>query len=115
MTDKLKCPFCGTELLSDPEYLHSEHFHCENPECIFPSGVELHSSVWNKIIDGKKAQDALLFISNIRGAGLSYQDMFLDVQAIAKYVSGRTQDLVLVGRYTQDELNGIIPITKQDK
>lgn len=54
-----KCPFCGAELVSDPEYLDSEHFHCENEECIFPSGVELHSSVWKKMIDGKKAQDAL--------------------------------------------------------
>lgn len=59
MTDKLKCPFCGTELLSDPEYIGSEHLHCENPECVFPSAVELHSSIWQKIIDDKKAQDAL--------------------------------------------------------
>lgn len=59
MTDKLHCPFCGAELLSDPEYLHSEHLHCENPECIFPSSVELHISVWRKMIDGKKAQEDL--------------------------------------------------------
>lgn len=59
MTDKLHCPFCGAELVSDPEYLDSEHFHCENEKCIFPSCVELHSSVWQKMIDGKKAQDAL--------------------------------------------------------
>ena len=60
----------------------------------------------------QKAQDALLFISNIRGVGMSYQDMFLDAQAVAKYASGRTSDLILVGRYAQDELNGI---TKQEK
>lgn len=108
MTNKLKCPFCGVELGKVPNCLM---FCCRNKACRF-SRECMEIQVWQALIDGKKAQDALLFISNIRGAGMSYQEMFLDAQAIAKYVSGRTASLVLVGRYTQDELN---KITIQDE
>lgn len=109
MTDKLHCPFCHKELFED--VINSNYVACRNYHCKFSGGV-VHKDILQSIIDGKKAQDALLFISNIRGAGMSYQDMFLDAQAVAKYVLGITSDLVLVGRYTQDELDGI---TKQDK
>lgn len=56
---KLCCPFCGVELEPDPEYLNSEYYHCENMDCIFPQTIELHFRVWQKMIDGKRAQDAL--------------------------------------------------------
>lgn len=114
MTDKLYCPFCGTELEKfgggDFPMMH----YCDNTNCKLYHIMGQYT-LWQALIDGKEAQDALLFISNIRGAGMSYQDMFLDAQAIAKYVSGRTTDLILVGRYTQDELNEITSITKQKK
>ena len=94
MTDKLKCPFCGVELSSDSEYLHSEHFHCENPECILPSGVELHSSVWHKIIDGKKAQDAIQRIKDVVHTALKREfnnELRDDVLYISRIITSTTQ------------------------
>lgn len=97
MTDKLKCPFCGTELLSDPEYIGSEHLHCENPECVFPSAVELHSSIWQKIIDDKKAQDALKVATD-----------FIGFVNTSRHADGALAAMAI------GKLNEITSITKQD-
>lgn len=53
MTDKLKCPFCGAEL---------EQFQgcarCNTENCA--AGFDpIPNQVWQALIDGKKAQDAL--------------------------------------------------------
>lgn len=102
MKNKLKCPFCGAELVSDPEYLDSEHFHCENEECIFPSGVELHSSVWKKMIDGKKAQDALKSIAD---------DMFLYHPSISEEIPWAKH----YHRLKNQARSAITSITKQEE
>lgn len=53
----------------------------------------------NKIKDLEKA---LEFITRISGAGMSYQDMFIDAHEVAKFALGQTKYPVLVGRYDKE-------------
>lgn len=59
MTEKLKCPFCGSELrtsmLDEPVA-----WYCPN-RCI----GTYEPKVWRALITGKKAQDALIRIGKI--------------------------------------------------
>ena len=63
MTDKLKCPFCGVELLGNMTTPY-----CPNPSCKHWS-FPMSSEIWQALISGKKAQDALKeIIANPHGA-----------------------------------------------
>ena len=60
MIENLKCPFCGTELIPQNDIENTEPIraNCINPHCTwfiwsFPW------EIWQALIDGKKAQDAL--------------------------------------------------------
>ena len=53
----------------------------------------------NKIKDLKKA---LEFITRISGAGMSYQDMFIDAHEVAKFALGQIKYPVLIGRYDKE-------------
>lgn len=75
MTDKLHCPFCGADLIhSSPDYT------CFNPQC---KGWEVYAprEIWQALIDGKKAQDALknsreklaAFMHDVWGNWFAYQ------------------------------------------
>lgn len=114
MSNNLKCPFCGAELEKHGGGDFPPVWQCDNIDCHETQHLYGSYEIWQALIDGKAAQDALLFISNIRGAGMSYQEMFLDAHAIAKYVLGQTDKLILVGRYTQDQMAQIASITKQE-
>ena len=61
MTDKLKCPFCGEEL-ERCSYLSkgitNPVFVCRNRKCKFVDKI-IDSEIWQALIDGKKAQEAL--------------------------------------------------------
>lgn len=61
MTDKLKCPFCGEEL-ERCSYLSkgitNPVFVCRNRKCKFVNKI-IDSEIWQALIDGKKAQEAL--------------------------------------------------------
>lgn len=59
MTDKLHCPFCGAEMVGN-EY---GSMWCSSVECI-GSHMVAPEKVWQALIDGKKAQDALKEIAN---------------------------------------------------
>lgn len=59
MTDKMKCPFCGAELLGTPSAKY-----CPNEDCMCYSET-ISTSVWQALIDGKKAQDALNYALEI--------------------------------------------------
>lgn len=53
MTDKLKCPFCGAELEQ-----FQDCARCNTENCV--AGFDpMSNQVWQALIDGKKAQDAL--------------------------------------------------------
>lgn len=60
MTDKLKCPFCGEELAPHIDEWKSirKLFICNNTGC-FCWGQPTLLEIWQALIDGKKAQDAL--------------------------------------------------------
>lgn len=53
MSDKMKCCFCGAELDDAVE-----HLVCPNTDCKFGCNP-MTTFVWQALIDGKKAQDAL--------------------------------------------------------
>lgn len=56
MTNNLKCPFCGAELDDAVE-----HLVCPNTDCKFGCNP-MTTFVWQVLIDGKKAQDALKIV-----------------------------------------------------
>lgn len=56
----------------------------------------------NKIKDLEKA---LEFITRISGAGMSYQDMFIDAHEIAKFALGQIKYPVLIGRYDKEMID----------
>lgn len=53
----------------------------------------------NKI---KYLEKALEFITRISGAGMSYQDMFIDAHEVAKFALGQIKYPVLIGRYDKE-------------
>lgn len=59
MTDKLHCPFCSEELTIQPRKVANfEIAVCSNPVCEY-AGWHLPVDIFVRLIDGKKAQDAL--------------------------------------------------------
>lgn len=55
MTDNMKCPFCGAEL----QHWGEDFLYCENLGCPMSPQIELPISIWQVLIDGKKAQRQL--------------------------------------------------------
>lgn len=74
MTDKLKCCFCGAELEDDwyeyenghgdTEYAKSGLLKCSDWDCRGYK-LKLEPEIWQALIDGKKAQDAIEKIKDI--------------------------------------------------
>lgn len=62
MTEKLKCPFCG-EKLQTYTMTPGRILICVNKGCPVDS-VVMKRIVWQALIDGKKAQDALKSIAD---------------------------------------------------
>lgn len=60
MKNNLKCPFCGMELKTDVNLLgySTKYWYCENTSCAHLKD-SMREDVWQALIDGKKAQDAL--------------------------------------------------------
>ena len=57
MFDKLKCPFCGAELQTHT-MTPGRTWICVNKRCVVDS-VLMKREVWQALVDGKAAQDAL--------------------------------------------------------
>lgn len=90
MTDKLHCPFCGMEL-ERCSYLSkgitNPVFVCRNRKCKFVDKI-IDSEIWQALIDGKKAQDALKEIVNFFDTECGKDDLYfynLIDDNIAKY------------------------------
>lgn len=59
MTDKLHCPFCGAELNDYPDKTTGARMAvCRNPKCKY-DGWHFPIDITQRMIDGKKAQEAL--------------------------------------------------------
>ncbi len=54
----MKCPFCGAEL--EKEQGSERWWYCVNAKCVHKY-TTTHETIWQAIIDGKAAQDALKF------------------------------------------------------
>lgn len=72
MTEKLKCCFCGHELVAYPYKQNGVLYDfCRNPRCKY-DGWHFPTEIWHALIAGKKAQDAL----NVAIDALSKIDTF---------------------------------------
>lgn len=103
--NKLKCPFCQQELrncCAGVIYTCSKPDSCPHVQCY--GSKEL----WQALIDTKKKlnryENALTFISNIKGAGLSYSEMCIDMREVAKKALNSEHTMVLLGRYADEYL-----------
>lgn len=56
MKNNLKCPFCGAEL--EKEQGSERWWYCVNAKCVHKY-TTTHETIWQALIDGKAAQDAL--------------------------------------------------------
>lgn len=64
MKDKLKCPFCGSELNDYPDKTTGVRMAvCRNPKCKY-DGWHFPIDITQRMIDGKRAQDTLKEIVN---------------------------------------------------
>ena len=62
MSDKLNCPFCGAELVGREDAygnVSDVWLECPNDEVCEHAYTAMRFDVWQALIDGKKAQDAL--------------------------------------------------------
>lgn len=111
MTDKLKCPFCGEELTPHIDEWKSirKLFICNNTGC-FCWGQPMLLEIWQALIDGKKAQDALKVARNLyQELALTYCEMVDDYRTTygrLKTLEQETQE------YMQEYDEKIISITK---
>lgn len=52
--------------------------------------------------ENEQLKKALEFITRISGAGMSYQEMFLDAHEVAKFALGQIKYPILTGRYDKE-------------
>lgn len=66
MSNNLKCPLCGYELqeLLTRNGRYKLGYSCQTSTCPL-YGLEIPEKVWEYLIDGKKAQDALNELKNV--------------------------------------------------
>lgn len=99
MTDKLHCPFCEAEL---QEYGTIQLYGvCPNRNCI-TAAKTMKTEIWQALIDGKKAQDAL-----------NRAKQKLDL--IAFHTGEDCHIAHELRRIAKDGLDEITSITKQEK
>ena len=109
MTEKPKCPFCGYKL--NESYDSDENivgYFCANPHCRIKADV-LEPYVWQALISGKKAQDALkgieIRVATIRGC----------VQDGYTQLGERNRNIFIALELFKDLIKEITSITKQEK
>lgn len=96
MTDKLKCPFCGAELKSCSTFILPNRYMCTN-NCCSCSYQAMNTQIWQALIDGKKAQDALKVATD-----------FIGFVNTSRHADGALAAMAI------GKLNEITSITKQD-
>lgn len=107
MTDKLKCPFCGMELKEC--FVGMPHLTCTNIRCDYAS-LPLFPKVWQAIIDGEKAQDALKVARNLyQELALAYCEMADDYRTTYGCLKTPEQE---TQEYMQEYDEKITSITK---
>lgn len=122
MTDKLKCPFCGAELQKVDNSIPTV-YECPMMCCKESENLVGTLDMWQAIIDGKKAQDALKVANKAIDCAerflLGVQDKKIEMQKAT-----RTSHLLLFQmpamaalclNTINDYKNEITSITKQEK
>lgn len=106
MTEKLKCPFCGSELQTDNEIARLIMWRCHTPGCLLNGW---HSAeIIQHLIDGKKAQRQLRTAKDRCAKKIKAKE-----HEIANYLNGisvrdkEIQNLREQLQTTQDALKGI--------
>ena len=106
MTEILKCPFCGSELENACAQVI---YFCPNDECHKAKDWYASKQVWQALIDGKKAQDALkgikIRVAAIRGC----------VQDGYTQLGERNRNIFIALELFKDLTKEITSITKQDE
>ena len=106
MTEILKCPFCGSELENACAQVI---YFCPNDECHKAKDWYASKQVWQALIDGKKAQDALkgikIRVAAIRGC----------VQDGYTQLGERNRNIFIALELFKDLIKEITSITKQDE
>lgn len=113
MTDKLKCPFCGAELVDEGAKIGNENmvFACGNLDCDF-YGEKLYLKVWQALIAGKKAQDVLNVARNLyQELALAYCEMADDYSTTYGCLKTPEQE---AQEYMQEYDEKIESLTKQE-
>lgn len=95
MTDKLKCCFCGSEL--EQCFENMPDLACSNYECDYAT-IPLPPKIWQALIAGKKAQDALKVATD-----------FIGFVNTSRHADGALAAMAIC------KLNKITSITKQEK
>lgn len=92
----MKCPFCGAEL--EKEQGSERWWYCVNAKCVHKY-TTTHETIWQAIIDGKAAQDALKFAVETlhyiaSGESSEWEDSTITaMKAIKEITSITTQEL----------------------
>lgn len=106
MTEILKCPFCGSELENACAQVI---YFCPNDECHKAKDWYASKQVWQALIDGKKAQDALkgikIRVAAIRGC----------VQDGYTQLGERNRNIFIALELFKDLIKEITSITKQEE
>lgn len=107
MVDKLKCYFCGEELVTN--MLNA--LVCPTQGCI-GNKVMAPKEIWQALIDGKKAQDALKVARNLyQELALAYCEMVDDYRTTYGCLKTPEQE---TQEYMQEYDEKITSITKQE-
>lgn len=121
MTDKLKCCFCGEELEDDwyeyenghgdTEYAKSGLLKCPDWDCRGYK-LKLEPEIWQALIDGKKARDALKVARNLyQELALAYCEMVDDYRTTYGCLKTPEQE---TQEYMKEYDEKIASITKQE-
>lgn len=108
----MKCPHCGEELVDQGAKIGNEDrvFACENISCAY-YGQNLDLEIWQALIDGKKAQDALKVARNLyQELALAYCEMVDDYSTTYGRLKTPEQE---AQEYMQEYDEKIASITKQ--
>ena len=108
MTDSMKCPFCNADLIVHTD---KQMAVCRNPKCKY-DGWHFPVEIIQRMIDGKKAQDALKVARNLyQDLALAYCEMVDDYRTTYGRLKTPEQE---AQEYMQEYDEKISSITKQE-
>lgn len=109
MSGTLHCPFCGSELNDYPDKTTGARMAvCRNPKCKY-DGWHFPIDITQRMIDGKKAQDAL------KGIEIRVAAIRSCVQDGYTQIGERNRNIFIALELFKDLIKEITSITKQEE